>query len=321
MNLTAPPPADTPRIADPAHILVVEDEVVIAAILEDALTSHGYRVSLAADGLEAWERLEAGQDRFASILLDRSMPRLDGMQLLARLKADERFASIPVIMQTAVGDPKSVREGIESGAYYYLTKPYKPELMLALVNAAVRQHREDMGLRESIRQAERPFALLDYGRFRFRSIDESRMLANFFARGCPKPERVGLGLQELLINAVEHGNLGITYREKGQLVLENQWHDEVDRRLNQPQFADRFVEVTFERTAEEITFTIRDQGEGFDWSRYLDFDPERAFDAHGRGIAMARRMSFDALEYLGKGNVVVARIDLRADHNQDSQAS
>jgi hypothetical protein len=54
--------------------------------------------------------------------------------------------------------------------------------------------------------------------------------------------------------------------------------------------------------------TIQDEGDGFDWQKYLDFDPERAFDPHGRGIAMARMMSFDALEYQGKGNTVVLKI-------------
>ena len=53
-------------------------------------------------------------------------------------------------------------------------------------------------------------------------------------------------------------------------------------------------------------FIVRDEGAGFDWQRYLDFAPDRAFDPNGRGIAMARRMSFAQLEYRGCGNEVVA---------------
>ena len=57
-----------------------------------------------------------------------------------------------------------------------------------------------------------------------------------------------------------------------------------------------------------IVGTDFEQGKGFDWSKFLSFDPDRAFDPNGRGIAMARTMSFSSLEYQGCGNVVVARI-------------
>jgi anti-sigma regulatory factor (Ser/Thr protein kinase) len=68
------------------------------------------------------------------------------------------------------------------------------------------------------------------------------------------------------------------------------------------------VTVTLSREAGDITLTIQDEGDGFDWRKYLEFDPERAFDPHGRGIAMARMMSFDALDYQGNGNTVVVKI-------------
>jgi anti-sigma regulatory factor (Ser/Thr protein kinase) len=66
--------------------------------------------------------------------------------------------------------------------------------------------------------------------------------------------------------------------------------------------------VILARDAGGITLTIRDEGDGFAWQKYLDFDPERAFDPNGRGIAMARMMSFDAVEYQGNGNTVVLKI-------------
>jgi anti-sigma regulatory factor (Ser/Thr protein kinase) len=149
---------------------------------------------------------------------------------------------------------------------------------------------------------------LEYGVFRCRTLAESRDLASGLARGCPDPKRVVLGLQELLTNAVEHGNLGISYADKTRLVLENRWADEVEHRLTQPGYGQRTVTVTLAREAGDITLTIQDQGDGFDWRKYLEFDPERAFDPHGRGIAMARMMSFDALEYQGNGNTVVLKI-------------
>jgi CheY-like chemotaxis protein len=289
-----------------AEILLVEDEDIIAMILENALNLQGYRVTLAEDGQAAWEMLEAEPERFETILLDREMPRMDGMALLRKLKSSAKLAQIPVIMETAAGDAASVREGLDEGAYYYLTKPFQTELMLSVVHAAVQQYREQRELQESVRRAERPFAFLEQCKFRFRTLEDGRMLAHFFARFCPEPEKIVMGLQELLVNAVEHGNLGISYAEKTRLLVGDTWQEEIEARLARPEYAERQVEAVFERVEGEIRFTIRDQGDGFDWQKYLDFDPERAFDPHGRGIAMARRMSFDSLNYQGNGNTVVA---------------
>ena len=292
------------------RILLVEDEEILAAIIESCLVSQGFEVVLAKDGLAAWERLSGGDSAFDTILSDKQMPRLDGMALLQRIKEHPILSYIPVVLETATDDSESIREGLAKGAYYYLTKPFQPELLIAVVTAAVLQCQEHRSLQKEVQQAERPFAFLESGTFRFSNLDDGRLLANFFAKACPAPERVVMGLQELLVNAVEHGNLDIRYQEKTKLVVEGGWLTEVERRLALPEYRDKWVGVLFERSREEIRFTISDQGNGFDWQRYLDFDPERAFDPHGRGIAMARHISFDRLEYQGNGNTVVAIVNL-----------
>jgi hypothetical protein len=71
------------------------------------------------------------------------------------------------------------------------------------------------------------------------------------------------------------------------------------------------VTVLYERVGNESRFTIADEGAGFEWRRFLDIDPARAFDTHGRGIAVARRFSFDSLEYVDPGNQVLARVKPR----------
>jgi hypothetical protein len=111
-----------------------------------------------------------------------------------------------------------------------------------------------------------------------------------------------------MVNAVEHGNLGVSYQEKSLLKWDGDWEAEIHRRLALPQFRDRFATIRLERTPESVVFTISDQGNGFEWHKFLIFDPDRAFDPNGRGIAMARMMSFSSLEYQGCGNVVVATV-------------
>ncbi len=66
-----------------------------------------------------------------------------------------------------------------------------------------------------------------------------------------------------------------------------------------------------DKTPSACVVTITDQGHGFDWRKYIGFDPDRAFDLHGRGIAMSKIMSFDNLEYQGNGNSVVTSVNIQ----------
>ena len=83
------------------------------------------------------------------------------------------------------------------------------------------------------------------------------------------------------------------------------------RRLSLPEYAQRTVSLEFRRNGGAVEVLITDQGNGFDWRPYLELDASRAFHSHGRGIALARKLSFESLEYLGKGNQVLARLAAR----------
>jgi DNA-binding response OmpR family regulator len=287
---------------DAARILLVDDEPLNLEILAEHLDSPGYRTVQAENGAEAWSLLDADPTGFDAVLLDRMMPVMNGMELLAKLKADGRFSGLPVIMQTAAAAKEQVAEGLRQGAYYYLTKPFERDVLLAIVESALEHRRNRISLVDD--QCD-PQSLVE-GVFRFRTLAEARRLASFLARTCPQPDQTVLGLSELMINAVEHGNLAITYREKSALNEKGQWREEVERRLAAPEYAGRLATVRVERDAGAVRFTVADQGAGFDWHNYLEMSPERAFDSHGRGIAMSRMLSFASVEYQGNGNTVTA---------------
>jgi anti-sigma regulatory factor (Ser/Thr protein kinase) len=151
---------------------------------------------------------------------------------------------------------------------------------------------------------------MDEGGYQVRTLQEARDLAHALAEAHPDPDRVVIGLTELLVNAVEHGNLGITYEEKADLLERGLFDAEVARRLALPALAARRVRVTLRRDPDAIATRIEDEGEGFDWHAFLDREPnsERALDNNGHGIAIARGMSFDDVTYHGRGNVVVALV-------------
>ena len=298
------------REGNAPHILIVDDEPFNIEILTEHLEASGYTVEPAYDGVEAWELLQRDDADYDAILLDRLMPRMNGMELLAKIKDQERFQALPVILQTAMGSPDAVKEGLKAGAYYYLTKPFERETLLAIVSAAVRDRRSQLELLAQLQQQRDTLTLLRYGEFQFRTVAEAKRLSALLSSVCPQPERVAMGLSELLINAVEHGNLGITYKEKSRLIQDNTWEQEMEVRLADPAYASRVASVMLTRDAQEVRFVVADQGNGFDWQPFMEFSAERAFDPHGRGISMARMLSFDSIEYQGNGNTVEARVKL-----------
>ena len=292
-----------------AHLLVVDDEPINLEIIEEYLAGSNFTADFVDSGEAAWEALEQGTS-YDAVLLDRMMPGLDGMTLLRRIKPEPRFATLPVIMQTAACNPEQIREGLEAGAYYYLTKPYEREGLLAIIRAALADSRQRKLLLLQEAQRWRGLQLLHKAHFQVRTLEDAGHVAAFLAQISSKPDTAQLGLSELILNAIEHGNLGITYSLKASLKQHDGWHQEVMRRAALPENRDKVVDVEVQRHGTLLEIRITDQGEGFDWLPYLEFSPERAFDPNGRGIALARMMSFRSLEYQGRGNVVVATLDL-----------
>jgi len=290
------------------HVLVVEDNVFDQQLLKEHLSRRGYQLDFAYDGMEALPKLEANPLRYDLVLLDRQMPRMTGLELLGHMKENPRLRTIPVVLQTASANREDIMEGIRAGAYYYLTKPYDVEMLLTVVDTAVRDFDTYRHLRERLERGLRCLTLIRDASFSIQTVEEARDLGMVLANACPDPMSTVIGLTEILVNAVEHGNLGITYEEKSALNADGKWESEIARRLSLPENAGKKVDVQMTRENGCVRFTIRDEGPGFDWRRFIDIDPQRAFDNHGRGIVIARQLSFDSLEYRGCGNEVVAQV-------------
>jgi CheY-like chemotaxis protein len=287
-------------------ILIVDDEAFMRTLLTEYLQPEGYFVSTAENGEQAWELLQCTDPPFDVVISDRNMPKMHGVELLQKIKADIRLKEIPIIFQTALVEKEEVLEGIRAGVYYYLKKPYDPKLLMALVVSAINEKNHYQALRAASLQQQAVLEMLHTGEFRCQTLSQIRQLTPFLAQLSPQPERAVIGLSELLINAIEHGNLGISYQEKSHLLAESVWSIEVERRLLLPENSQKWVDVEVERLQDQVTYLITDQGPGFDPSVYMDFDPNRVTHSHGRGIAMSRLFSFDKLEFLGNGNQVRA---------------
>ena len=295
-------------MSEETTILVVDDELFNLELIKEYLSEEDVETVCVDHGDHALSLLQESPHRFSAVLLDRMMPGIDGMEVLSQIKSNDKLNKLPVIMQTAKSGKEHMIEGLKAGAHYYLSKPYSQQTLTTIVSTAVRDYKNYLNIHDSLKQTTQSLKMMYEGKFAFRSLSDARNLAAMIANACPKPDTVMLGLTELMVNAVEHGNLGITYKEKSKLNAEGEWENEVERRLASPSNKDKYVSIEYCRDDNEITFLIVDQGDGFDWKQYMEICPDRAFDSHGRGIAMANSISFDRIEYRGTGNEVCVAI-------------
>ena len=118
---------------------------------------------------------------------------------------------------------------------------------------------------------------------------------------------VKMGLQEILINAVEHGNLNISFEEKTKAIEENRYLDFIRERQQDPRYMNRSVRIAYKLSPDSVQYMITDEGEGFDISdtmKKVDDTVEQELLSHGRGIRMTRLL-FDKVNYNSRGNQVL----------------
>jgi DNA-binding response OmpR family regulator len=118
------------------RVLVVEDDIALVALVSRALSSQGYEVETARDGLEGLTKLDQAPPHL--LIIDVMMPQLDGMTFVRAIKAHRETRHIPVIFVTARSDSRSVVEGINLGAKFYITKPFSIDDLLTKVQRALK---------------------------------------------------------------------------------------------------------------------------------------------------------------------------------------
>ncbi len=284
--------------------LIVDDDPLILDLICHIFANSGRRMIRASSADEADQVLL--RQSVSLIVLDWEMPGRTGIDFLRSLKQDRKNRYVPVIMLTSRSEEQDVRAGIEAGAFYYLTKPFDQRILTAIVDSALGDFKASR-----IRAQPDPavvYSCAASASFDFKTPEDAAEIAKWLARLCPDSQGAQLGLQELMINAVEHGNLGITYDEKTALVREQRLFAEMRERQSRAPYSSRIARVTYLRDVSNYSFLIEDEGEGFDFSKFLYLSPDRAFAEHGRGIAIARYLCFDELDYIEPGNRVRAVI-------------
>lgn len=129
----------TSALAQSSHVLIVDDLEVNRELLARRVQRMGHSIGFATTGREALVQLR--QTAFDLVLLDLTMPEMDGYEALAQMKADPRLAIIPVVMVTAIDGVESVVRCLELGAEDYITKPFNPVVLKARIESSLNKKR------------------------------------------------------------------------------------------------------------------------------------------------------------------------------------
>lgn len=289
-------------------ILVVEDDESLSRVLEKSLQRFHYEVVCARNGREGLELYRTAKPDL--IISDIDMPVMGGLELLDAIRAEDD--DVIIIMATGYGCEEYAIRALHSKANTYLKKPIELQDLWMLLNKyaeSIKGQSEAVEIEESIVNRTLCMSLSN----EMSNADRAAVrLANevkpFFSRSDILGLR--LGLFEILVNAMEHGNLGITQEEKNSVLEEDleQINSLYEERMKNPEYADRKVTIDFAMEQLFCEWTISDQGKGFNVENYPKGTDEESGlpTSTGHGIFLAR-LQFDEFEYLGCGNTVRLR--------------
>ena len=228
-------------------ILVVDDDRTTLTIIEAILAKNDYEIITAVNGKMAQETIMRHHDELDAILLDRVMPDINGIEIVRWINNSKKISKPPVIMLTVLDKPEQVKEGIDEGVFYYLTKPIQDNVLKSVLLSAVNESKQNKVLAQELQRHRGSFKLTKNAAFIFHSLAEAEDLSCFIANFFPESNKVLPGISALLVNAIEHGNLQISYDEKSKLISAGTWKQEVEKRSKLEEYKNKFAEVIFNK--------------------------------------------------------------------------
>lgn len=303
-----PSPRLTPN-PDSQRLLVLMEDCAPRAVAVAEATGLGWDVRAAEGDMADFALSKYRPDL---VLVQVELPGSDGLDLLREIR---QMAAPPMVVALSFLDDLSVEvEALRMGAMDFLRgEAAIRDSLRRLLNKQIivlQQQRRIERVSECLLRSERTLALPP-------SIEQINVAAEMLAshiRDAQTAFGVRLGLNELLMNALEHGNLGITNDEKAAAlaISSETMLDLIAERLRNPLLAARRILVTATETPDYHEWMIADEGAGFDVSRLADpTTSDNVERLGGRGVFIAR-LQFDELEYLGRGNRVRARVNKRS---------
>ncbi len=273
----------------------------------EQLARLGFDVTYLREGLGALDELKSLTDKVSALVLDWRSDDPKNSAFVEALAVKAAGLNLPVLVFAAASRPGDIEIVSAAGLRNILTIPCQlADLKNALAAVTVRP---SVDRQENVFKFNCAASLVESCRFRFRTPDDVEKLAPLIAEILPYPERTVKGVSELMLNAIEHGNLEIGQERKSEWVARGVYQNELMKRLQTPPYSTRWAELIVNRRDNGVMVVITDQGCGFCWQDVIEVDaPEGSpvTDPCGDGLAQAARESFDELRFNVAGNKVIA---------------
>ncbi|OQW33611.1 MAG: hypothetical protein A4E19_04300 [Nitrospira sp. SG-bin1] len=288
------------------HLLVVDPCPDTQARIAEQLQGRGFSVVAASDPAAALTTIDMAAPNI--VITDLFLPEAAGLTLLKDLKT--RHELCPVIVMAKDAPEPMIIQALRIGAADYLHKPVTEEELAHALQRARNLLPGDLADTPGLCRSE---YRLTVGSNPTHIPGIISWLIKTTASTLPPIQRLHLrgALQELLFNAVEHGNLEIVYREKQEALEEGRYEELLASRLAQARLRDRrvIIHVLHDKDADSLVYRITDEGKGFKWRSLLTRSQDicESEGANGRGIFLARSF-FPCLAYNERGNEVTVTV-------------
>lgn len=289
-----------------ATVLVVDDSPIDRVHAGRLLARQdGWNVVYACDYDEAMEAIRESPPDL--VLTDMQMPEKSGLDVV--MTVCENWPEIPVVLMTNQGSEELAVMALEKGAASYVPKRVLGQDLIEVVQRVLTVRQAAQGQASAVQCRTIRVEEFELGNDIHQLMAISRYLQREIEGAWQLPAtdrvRVGMALEEALLNAYYHGNLEVSSRLKDEHP--DAFQNMADQRLVQSPYRDRRLFVRWELRPQDMEITIRDQGPGFDLSSLPDpTDPEFLERPSGRGVLLMRSF-MDEVHYNATGNEVTLK--------------
>jgi DNA-binding response OmpR family regulator len=289
-------------------VLIVDPCSDTQARIAEHLQGRGFSIITAMEPGAAMAMVDMAAPHV--VITDLFLPEGGGLALTKRLKS--RHDNCPVIAMTGDGSATAIIQALRAGAVDYLQKPIAIEELAHALQRARHVLTPEITDTSGVQRLEHIVTMNSHPDHIPHTVS---WLLKVTGPSLPETHRLHVqgALQELLLNAVEHGNLEICYQDKRQAIGEDRLEQLVAERLAQDALSARLVtiHVSYEPGGKMLRFRITDEGRGFKWRTYLreEMNVCPSEDWNGRGIFLVHSF-FPEMTYNEAGNEVTITIPL-----------
>jgi DNA-binding response OmpR family regulator len=290
------------------RLLVVADNVDSQTVILEHARAKGHSVISAATPALGLTKFDMVQPDI--VIIDLFPPEQDGLGLVRKIF--ERRPTCPVLLLTDADDGESMMAGLRAGALDYVQQPIHEEAFAQVLQRAIHSLPASVDDAPGVEWLEHVLVMEPDPEYVESTVT---WLMQETAMSLMEPRRIHLraALQELVMNAVEHGCLELRYREKLEAVAKEQYAELIHQRLQDARLRNRrvMIRAVYDKRQQVLTYQIIDEGEGFNWKSRLNHNLDACpiGDVSGRGISLVRSF-FPDIMYNDRGNEVMLTVSL-----------